>query len=159
MHSTIQRYIITLPSMEDNYKQRGLRRRLVEILREKGIQNESILSAVNTIARHHFFPPEFLQHAYQDKAFPIGEGQTISQPYTVAIQTELCLLAPGQKVLEIGTGSGYQCCILKALGVEVYTIEFHRKLYQQAKLNLLKWAIRHISFVEMDQWTEKACSI
>ncbi len=124
--------------MEDNYKQRGLRRRLVDILIEKGIQDKKILNAFSKVPRHQFFPPEFLSHAYQDKAFPIGEGQTISQPYTVAFQTQLLNISANDKVLEIGTGSGYQCAILKALGAEVFTIEFNNKLFENAKKLLRK---------------------
>lgn len=124
--------------MEDNYKQRGLRKRLVDILYEKGIHDKKILDAFSVVPRHHFFPPEFLIHAYQDKAFPIGEGQTISQPYTVAFQTQLLNITPGEKVLEIGTGSGYQCSILKILEADVFTIEFNRKLFESAKQLLRK---------------------
>ena len=119
--------------MQDNYKQRGLRKRLVEILRSKGIKDERVLKAVQTVPRHLFFAPEFLIHAYQDKAFPIGEGQTISQPYTVAFQTQLLQVEPGDKVLEIGTGSGYQCCILKEIGADIYTIEYNKRLFERAK--------------------------
>lgn len=88
------------------------------------------------IPRHFFFEKAFLEHAYQDKAFPIGEGQTISQPYTVAFQTELLNLQPGDKVLEIGTGSGYQCCVLLEMGVKVYTIEYIHKLHERSKAML-----------------------
>ena len=91
--------------MEDNYKQRGLRKRLISILREKGIVEEKILHAFNKVPRHFFFSPEFLMHAYQDKAFPIGEKQTISQPYTVAVQTRLLQVKPKDKILEIGTSA------------------------------------------------------
>ena len=124
--------------MEDNYKQRGLRRRLVDLLRSKHIDDEMILKAMNSVPRHQFFSPEFLFHAYQDKAFPIGEGQTISQPYTVAFQTQLLQVREGDKILEIGTGSGYQCCILIEIGADVYTIEFNKNLYQKAKSQLKK---------------------
>lgn len=122
--------------MEDNYKQRGLRKRLVSILQDKGIENQRLLKAIGSVPRHQFFSPEFLIHAYQDKAFPIGEGQTISQPYTVAIQTQLLEIKPGDKILEIGTGSGYQCCILLEMGAEVYTIEYNKKLYEKARKQL-----------------------
>ncbi len=115
---------------EDSYKQRGLRQKLVRKLAEKGIKDERILSAINRVPRHVFFENALLEHAYQDKAFPIGEGQTISQPYTVAFQTEKLELKPGDKVLEIGTGSGYQACILLEMGAKVYTIEYNRKLYE-----------------------------
>ena len=84
--------------MEDNYKQRGLRKRLINTLRHKGINDEKLLNALYVVPRHHFFSPEFLIHAYQDKAFPIGEGQTISQPYTVAFQTQLLDVKPGDKI-------------------------------------------------------------
>jgi protein-L-isoaspartate(D-aspartate) O-methyltransferase len=119
--------------MEDTYKHRGLRRRLVQTVRQKGIKDENILAALSRVPRHFFFENAFLEHAYQDKAFPIGEGQTISQPYTVAFQTELLALNSGDKILEIGTGSGYQACILLELGVKVYTIEFNKVLYERTK--------------------------
>ena len=116
--------------IEDNYKQRGLRGKLVRKLRQKGIRDELLLAALNKVPRHAFFDDALLNHAYEDKAFPIGEGQTISQPYTVAFQTEKLEIKPGDKVLEIGTGSGYQACILLEMGAKVYTIEYNRKLYQ-----------------------------
>lgn len=118
---------------EDNYKQRGLRNKLVKILQKKGISDPRILAAIGKVPRHLFFDNALLEHAYQDKAFPIGEGQTISQPYTVAFQTEKLEVRPGDKVLEIGTGSGYQACILLELGARVYTIEYNRKLYDLAR--------------------------
>lgn len=119
--------------IEDNYKQRGLRNKLVKKLREKGITDERVLSAISVVPRHVFFENALLEHAYQDKAFPIGEGQTISQPYTVAFQTEKLEIKPGDKVLEIGTGSGYQACILLEMGAKVYTIEYNRKLYETTR--------------------------
>ena len=119
--------------IEDNYKLRGLRNKLVKKLKEKGIQNEQVLAAIGKVPRHVFFENALLDHAYQDKAFPIGEGQTISQPFTVAFQTEKLELKPGDKVLEIGTGSGYQACVLLEMGAKVYTIEYNRKLYEIAK--------------------------
>src|SRR5687767_5905552 len=118
--------------LEDNYKQRGLRNKLVKTLEKKGIKDPSILAAINKVPRHYFFEKAFLEHAYQDKAFPIGEGQTISQPYTVAYQTELLELKPTDKVLEIGTGSGYQCCVLLEITSQVYTIEYNQVLFQKA---------------------------
>lgn len=124
--------------LEDNYKQRGLRNKLVKILREKGIQDERILTAIGKVPRHIFFDNALLQHAYQDKAFPIGEGQTISQPYTVAFQTEKLNVQPGNKVLEIGTGSGYQACILLELGAKVFTIEYNKILFERTKVLLPK---------------------
>jgi len=119
--------------VEDNYKQRGLRGKLVRKLRQKGIRDERLLEAINKVPRHVFFDDALLNHAYEDKAFPIGEGQTISQPYTVAFQTEKLEIKPGDKVLEIGTGSGYQACVLVEMGAKVYTIEFNRKLYQRTR--------------------------
>ena len=108
--------------MEDSYKHKGLRKQLVQALQKKGIQSSDVLKAINKVPRHFFFDEALLPHAYQDKAFPIGEGQTISQPYTVAFQSEKLEITTGQKVLEIGTGSGYQACILLELGARVYTI-------------------------------------
>ncbi len=119
--------------IEDNYKQRGLRNKLVKKLRLKGITDEAVLAAIGKVPRHVFFDDALLPHAYEDKAFPIGEGQTISQPYTVAFQSEKLEVKPGQKVLEIGTGSGYQAAILLELGAKVYTIEFNKKLYEKTK--------------------------
>jgi protein-L-isoaspartate(D-aspartate) O-methyltransferase len=119
--------------LEDNYKQRGLRNKLVKILRNKGISDARVLDAIGKVPRHVFFDNALLEHAYQDKAFPIGEGQTISQPYTVAFQTEKLEIQSGDKVLEIGTGSGYQACILLELGANVYTIEYNKTLYEKVK--------------------------
>jgi protein-L-isoaspartate(D-aspartate) O-methyltransferase len=119
--------------LEDNYKQQGLRKKLVRILEKKGITDPRVLQAIGKVPRHVFFDNALLEHAYQDKAFPIGEGQTISQPYTVAFQTEKLEIKPGDKVLEIGTGSGYQACILLELGAKVYTIEYNKKLYDTAR--------------------------
>ena len=119
--------------IDDNYKLRGLRNKLVKKLREKGIQDGAVLAAIGKVPRHVFFENALIDHAYQDKAFPIGEGQTISQPYTVAFQSEKLEIQPGDKVLEIGTGSGYQACILMELGAKVYTIEYNRNLYERTK--------------------------
>ncbi|KAA9325200.1 protein-L-isoaspartate(D-aspartate) O-methyltransferase [Adhaeribacter soli] len=115
----------------DSYRHKGMRKALVRQLREKGIRDENVLRAIENIPRHYFFEKAFLEHAYQDKAFPIGEGQTISQPYTVAYQTELLELKPTDKVLEIGTGSGYQCCVLLEITPNVYTIEYNQALYNK----------------------------
>jgi protein-L-isoaspartate(D-aspartate) O-methyltransferase len=127
---------------EDSYKQRGLRQKLVKKLAEKGIQDEAVLAAINRVPRHVFFENALLEHAYQDKAFPIGEGQTISQPYTVAFQTEKLKIKARDKVLEIGTGSGYQACILLEMGATVYTIEYNRKLFDRTKTFLPKLGYR-----------------
>lgn len=119
--------------IEDNYKHRGLRNKLVKKLRLKGILDDRVLDAIGKVPRHVFFDDALLIHAYDDKAFPIGEGQTISQPYTVAFQTEKLEIQPGDKVLEIGTGSGYQACILLELGAKLYTIEYVEQLYDKAR--------------------------
>ena len=115
----------------DNYREQGARKKLVEELKKKGIEDESVLKAIRKVPRHFFFDETFWNQAYKDIAFPIGEGQTISQPYTVAYQTQLLHIKKGDKVLEIGTGSGYQCCILLELGAKVYTIERQEKLYER----------------------------
>lgn len=107
-----------------------MRGKLVEGLREKGITDERVLQAMETVPRHFFMDTAFDDIAYEDRAFPIGEQQTISQPYTVAYQTQLMEIKPFDKVLEIGTGSGYQACILAAMGARVFTIERQRKLYE-----------------------------
>jgi protein-L-isoaspartate(D-aspartate) O-methyltransferase len=125
-----------LEKFEDNYRQRGLRNQLVKKLRQKGILDEKVLAAIAKVPRHVFFDGALLTHAYEDKAFPIGEGQTISQPYTVAFQTEKLQVKPGDKVLEVGTGSGYQAAVLLELGVKLYTIEYNRKLYEKTKATL-----------------------
>ncbi|HWB61951.1 MAG TPA: protein-L-isoaspartate(D-aspartate) O-methyltransferase [Chitinophagales bacterium] len=125
----------------DTYRQKGLRKELVVKLRDKGIADKNVLNAVESVPRHLFFGNDtifFESHAYEDKAFPIGEGQTISQPYTVARQSELLEISPKEKVLEIGTGSGYQAAVLASLGAKVYTIERHRKLYERTKTLLEK---------------------
>lgn len=119
--------------MEDTYRHKGMRRKLVNEIRKKGILDEEILEAVYRVPRHLFLDSGFLKYAYEDKPFPIGSGQTISQPYTVAFQTELLNVKPGAKVLEIGTGSGYQACVLEAIGAQVYSIERQKKLYEKAR--------------------------
>ncbi len=115
----------------DNYKEQGARKKLVEVLRKKGIADEKVLEAIGQVKRHFFFDETFWNQAYKDIAFPIGAGQTISQPYTVAYQTELLHIQKGDKVLEIGTGCGYQTCILLKLGAVVYTIERQEQLYER----------------------------
>ena len=120
-------------NLEDSYKAKGLRRQLVKEIKRKGIKSETVLSAIGKIPRHAFFDSIFLEHAYEDKAFPIGEKQTISQPYTVAFQSELLNVSKSNKILEIGTGSGYQAVILLELGAEVFTIEYNQKLFQRTK--------------------------
>lgn len=117
--------------LHDSYKHQGLRRQLVEELADKGINDHAVLQAIAKVPRHFFFDLALVNHAYDDKAFPIGEGQTISQPYTVAMQTQLLDVHKGDKILEIGTGSGYQCCILITLGAEVFTMEYNKVLYRK----------------------------
>jgi protein-L-isoaspartate(D-aspartate) O-methyltransferase len=122
--------------MNDSFEARGKRRKLVEELRIKGIADENVLEAINRVPRHMFMDPAFLIHAYVDKAFPIASGQTISQPYTVAVQTSLMMIRKRDKILEIGTGSGYQAAVLAELGAKVYTIERFRDLYIKAQQTL-----------------------
>jgi protein-L-isoaspartate(D-aspartate) O-methyltransferase len=124
--------------MEDSYKHRGLRNKLVKKLASKGIRSEAVLKALGQVPRHLFFDEALLSHAYEDKAFPIGEGQTISQPYTVAFQTEKLEIQPGDKVLEIGTGSGYQAAVLLEMGAKVFTIEYNKNLYERTRAFLPK---------------------
>ncbi len=118
---------------EDAYRHKGLRRKLVQVIEGKGITNEAVLNAVGNVPRHFFLDSAFDETAYEDKAFPIGEGQTISQPYTVAYQSQLLELTPRCKVLEIGTGSAYQAVILAELGAQVFTIERQKKLFETNK--------------------------
>jgi protein-L-isoaspartate(D-aspartate) O-methyltransferase len=117
----------------DRYREKGARKKLVEYLRERGIADENVLNAIGKVPRHYFFDETFWNQAYKDIAFPIGDGQTISQPYTVAYQTELLHIKSGDKVLEIGTGSGYQTCILIELGAKVFTIERQENLYNRTR--------------------------
>lgn len=124
--------------MIDSYKHKGLRKKLVEEVKSKGINDERVLEALNKVPRHFFLESSFESFAYQDKPFPIGAGQTISQPYTVAYQTELLEVKQKDKVLEIGTGSGYQACIFLEMGARVYTVERHRSLYNKTKKKMEK---------------------
>lgn len=118
---------------EDTYRHKGLRKKLVETVREKGITDEKVLEAIDKIPRHYFLDSAFDEVAYEDRAFPIGEDQTISHPYTVAYQTQLLEVKPFNKVLEIGTGSAYQACVLAELGVQLCTIERQKKLFELNK--------------------------
>ena len=119
--------------MQDSFKHKGLRKLLIEELRQKGISNEKVLEAFFEVPRHYFLDLAFEKQAYSNMAFQIGAGQTISHPYTVAFQTELLELSKGEKVLEIGTGSGFQTSILCALGMKVFSIERQKELYLKAK--------------------------
>lgn len=124
--------------MIDSYRHKGLRRALVRKVKEKGIQDQAVLDAINNVPRHYFLDTAFLEKSYEDIAFPIEEGQTISQPFTVAFQTQLLKVKKGDKILEIGTGSGYQCCVLLELGARVYTIEYNERLSKKARTLLGK---------------------
>src|SRR5436305_15193258 len=128
-----QIYLCAMRSFEDTYRHKGLRKKLVEVIRSKGITNEKILHAIERIPRHFFLDSAFDEVAYEDKAFPIAERQTISQPYTVAYQTQLLEVKSFDKVLEIGTGSAYQASVLAELGAQVYTIERQKKLFELNK--------------------------
>ena len=119
-----------------------MRKSLVEELKNKGISDENVLNAINTVPRHVFLDSSFLDFAYQDKAFPIGSGQTISQPFTVAFQSSLLEIKKNMKVLEIGTGSGYQACVLAEMGAKVFSIERQRKLYTKTKAFLAEFPYR-----------------
>ena len=134
--------------MKDTSKHQGLRNQLVKTLQEKGITNKNVLAAIAKIPRHLFLNSSFEDYAYQDKAFPIGAGQTISQPYTVAFQSELLEFKNGDKVLEIGTGSGYQTAVLCLMGAQVYSIERQNELFKQTSLLLPKLGIKpkYLSF-------------
>ena len=124
--------------MRDTFKHKGLRKQLVTVLVTKGITNAAVLEAIGAIPRHLFMDSSFLDHAYQDKAFPIAASQTISQPYTVAFQSELLEVKPGDKILEIGTGSGYQTAVLCLLGAHVYSIERQLELFKKTSQFLPK---------------------
>ena len=131
---------------EDTYRHKGLRKKLIESIKEKGITDEKVLEAMMNIPRHYFLDTALEQIAYQDRAFPIGEGQTISQPYTVAFQTQLLQIKPYDKVLEIGTGSAYQAIVLGEMGVYVYTIERQKKLFDLTKNFILRSKYPNIKF-------------
>lgn len=114
---------------EDSYRHKGMRIQLVKVLQEKGITDEKVLQAITKVPRHYFMDSAFDKIAYEDRAFPIGEGQTISQPYTVAYQSQLLEIKPFEKILEIGTGSAYQAVVLGEMGAQVFTIERQKKLF------------------------------
>lgn len=128
--------------MKDTFKHKGMRQQLVDTLIEKGIKDKAVLNAIGKIPRHLFMDSGFIDHAYVDKAFPIAADQTISQPYTVAFQSELLQIKSGDKVLEIGTGSGYQCAVLIDLGAKVYSIERQQELFKKTSKFLPKIGYR-----------------
>lgn len=137
---------VRMKNYTDTYQYKGLRKRLVGLLREKGITDENVLTAINNIPRHFFLDSAFDKIAYEDRAFPIAEGQTISQPYTVAYQTQLLEVKPYDKVLEIGTGSAYQASVLAEMGAKVFTIERQKKLYDLNKQFIFKSKYPNIKF-------------
>jgi len=134
--------------MKDSSKNQGLRKQLVKLLKTKGIKDVNVLNAINNVPRQWFMESGLDSFSYEDRAYPIGEEQTISQPYTVAFQTELLDVKPGERVLEIGTGSGYQTCVLIELGCKVYSIERQRTLFKKAELlfRKLKWNPKKLVF-------------
>jgi protein-L-isoaspartate(D-aspartate) O-methyltransferase len=134
--------------LKDSYKHQGKRKQLVDKLKTKGITSHAVLHAINQIPRHLFMDSSFEDFAYQDKAFPIAEGQTISQPFTVAFQSQLLDVQKGDKILEIGTGSGYQTAVLCELGAQVFSIERQHKLYKSTKrfLEKLGYRPKYLSF-------------
>jgi protein-L-isoaspartate(D-aspartate) O-methyltransferase len=134
--------------LKDTAKHQGLRNQLVSVLQQKGITDSNVLDAIRKIPRHLFLNSSFEDYAYQDKAFPIGAGQTISQPYTVAFQSELLQIKKDHKVLEIGTGSGYQTAVLCMMGAKVYSVERQNELFKQTSVLLPKLGIRpkHLTF-------------
>lgn len=131
---------------EDSYQHKGLRKKLMDLLREKGISDDHVLQAMNNIPRHYFLDSAFDKIAYEDRAFPISEGQTISQPYTVAYQTQLLQIKPNEKILEIGTGSIYQATVLAEMGTKVFTIERQKKLFDKTKLYIFKSRYPNLKF-------------
>ena len=131
---------------EDTYRHKGLRKKLVDKLREKGITDENVLSAINNIPRHYFLDTALDNIAYEDRAFPISDGQTISQPYTVAYQTQLLQVKPSDKILEIGTGSIYQATVLGEMGAKVFTIERQKNLFDKTKNYVFKSKYSNIKF-------------
>ena len=134
--------------MKDTAKHQGLRNQLVNLLQQKGITDKNVLDAISKIPRHLFLNSSFEDYAYQDKAFPIGAGQTISQPYTVAFQSQLLEVKKEDKVLEIGTGSGYQTAVLCTMGAKVYSVERQNELFKKTSVLFPKLGLRpkHLSF-------------
>jgi len=133
-------------NFEDTYRHKGLRKKLIDSLKEKGITDQNVLDAMLRIPRHFFLDTALEHIAYQDRAFPIGEGQTISQPYTVAYQTQLLEVVPYQRILEIGTGSGYQAIVLAEMGASVFTIERQKKLFDLNKSFVLRSKYPNMKF-------------
>ncbi|MEP7110343.1 MAG: protein-L-isoaspartate(D-aspartate) O-methyltransferase [Ferruginibacter sp.] len=135
-----------MKNYEDTYRHKGLRKKLIDNLRDKGIADENVLTAMSNIPRHFFLDSAFDEIAYEDRAFPISEGQTISQPYTVAYQTELLQVKPYDKILEIGTGSIYQATVLAEMGAKVFTIERQKALFEKTKGYIFKTRYPNLKF-------------
>ena len=133
--------------MRDTSKHQGLRNQLVKVLEQKGISDKNVLNAIKKIPRHLFIDSSFADHAYRDKPFPIAAEQTISQPYTVAFQSQKLAIQPGDVILEIGTGSGYQTAVLLELGANVYTVERQKELFKKTSLFLPKLGYKPKEFV------------
>jgi protein-L-isoaspartate(D-aspartate) O-methyltransferase len=131
---------------EDTYRHKGLRKKLIDILKEKGITDNTVLEAINNIPRHFFLDSAFDEIAYEDRAFPISDGQTISQPYTVAYQTQLLQIKANDKILEIGTGSIYQASVLAEMGAKVFTIERQKNLFEKTKNFIFKTKYNNLKF-------------
>jgi protein-L-isoaspartate(D-aspartate) O-methyltransferase len=131
---------------EDTYRHKGLRKKLIDVLRDKGITDDNVLAAMNNIPRHFFLDSAFDEIAYEDRAFPISEGQTISQPYTVAYQSQLLQVKPFDKILEIGTGSIYQATVLAAMGAKVFTIERQKVLFEKTRNYIFKTTYPNLKF-------------
>lgn len=131
---------------EDTYRHKGLRKKLMDVLRDKGITDNDVLAAMNNIPRHFFLDSAFDEIAYEDRAFPISEGQTISQPYTVAYQTQLLQVKPFDKILEIGTGSIYQATVLAEMGAKVFTIERQKMLFEKTRNYIFKMKYPNLKF-------------
>jgi protein-L-isoaspartate(D-aspartate) O-methyltransferase len=136
----------TMRKYEDTYRHKGLRKKLVDLIRSKGITDERVLEAINNIPRHFFLDSALDEIAYEDRAFPIEADQTISQPYTVAYQTQLLQVKPGDKILEIGTGSIYQATVLAEMGAKVFTIERQKKLFDKTKQFIFRSRYNNIKF-------------
>ncbi len=131
---------------EDTYRHKGLRKKLMDVLRGKGITDETVLAAMNNIPRHYFLDTALDNIAYEDRAFPISDGQTISQPYTVAYQTQLLQVKPHEKILEIGTGSIYQATVLVEMGAKVFTIERQKNLFDKTRQYIFKSVYHNLKF-------------
>lgn len=141
--------------MNDTFQHKGQRNQLVQNISRKGINDEKVLAAIGEVPRHFFFDSAFEEHAYEDKPFPIGSGQTISQPFTVAFQTQLLDVQPAEKVLEIGTGSGYQAAVLAAMRARVYTIERQKELFRFSQQIIAEMGYKRIQFFYGDGYKGK----